>query len=57
MAAADSPAALFELLCVFFLPHKRLRIAYDNDCNFLQYALNRDPLKRVQVQLPKALGS
>jgi hypothetical protein len=51
MAAAESPAALFELLYIFFPPHKRLRIAYDNGCNFLSYALNRDPLWAASVRV------
>ena len=43
MAASESPATLFELLYLYF-PEAPLRIAYDNGCNFLVYALNRDPV-------------
>ena len=42
MPDAESPATLFELLYIFF-PDVSMRIAYDNGCNFLAYALNRDP--------------
>jgi hypothetical protein len=43
MADAESPASLFELLYCFF-PAAAKRIAYDNACNTLNYALNRDPI-------------
>jgi hypothetical protein len=42
MANSESLAMLFELLYIFF-PDEAIRIAYDNGCNFLSYALNRDP--------------
>jgi hypothetical protein len=42
MTDAESPATLFELLYLFF-PEEPMRIVYDNGCNFLSYALNRDP--------------
>lgn len=49
---AESPATLFELLYVFF-PDLHMRIGYDNACQFLAYALNRDPVwagsKRVFI--------
>jgi hypothetical protein len=42
MSDAESPATLFELFRTHFEPgHKR--IAYDNGCNLLVYALKRDP--------------
>jgi hypothetical protein len=50
MASAESPATLFELLYIFF-PEGRKRIGYDNGCNFLSYALNRDPKWAAQLQV------
>ena len=50
MACAESPATLFELLYLFF-PRAPLRIAYDNGCNFVAYALNRDPAWVAQLQV------
>lgn len=44
MADSESPASLFELLYCFFPRQQAIRIVYDNGCNFLQYALNRDPV-------------
>jgi hypothetical protein len=43
MADSESPAALFELLYLFMPSTTRMRVSYDNGCNFLGYALNRDP--------------
>lgn len=43
MADAESPAPVFEFLYVFMPPDMRKRVAYDNGCNLLRYALNRDP--------------
>lgn len=60
MADSESPATLFELLYVFFPANQSMRIVYDNGCNFLQYALNRDPVwaasKRVFVDELHAKG-
>ena len=42
MTDSESPATLFELLYLFF-PEQPMRIGYDNACNFISYALNRDP--------------
>ena len=59
MSASESPATLFELLYLFF-PEAPLRIAYDNGCNFLVYALNRDPVwasrLRVFIDTPHYKG-
>lgn len=50
MADAESPATLFELLKTHFLEPPR-RIVYDNGCNLLQYALNREPLFLLNTQI------
>jgi hypothetical protein len=42
MTNAESPRTLFDLLYCFF-PEQKMRVAYDNECNFLSYALNRAP--------------
>lgn len=51
MADAESPASLFELLYNFIPAEQAIRIVYDNGCNFLQYALNRDPVWAGQVRV------
>jgi hypothetical protein len=44
MTRAESPRTLFELLyCYFPEPEVPMRVVYDNGCNLLAYALNRDP--------------
>lgn len=50
MADSESPATLFELLYVFF-PQLPMRVVYDSGCNFLQYALNRDPEWAASVRV------
>jgi hypothetical protein len=59
MANSELPAVHFELLYIFFLD-EAIRIAYDNGCNFLSYALNRDPKwaagVRVRIDTPHYQG-
>jgi hypothetical protein len=43
MAAAESPATLFELLYTRLPANATARIMYDNACNAEQYFLNREP--------------
>ena len=42
MTDAESPRTLFELLYLYFGDFEKLRIVYDNACNFLAFCLNRD---------------
>jgi hypothetical protein len=42
MTNAESPRTLFDLLYCFF-PEQKMRVVYDNGCNFLSYAWNRVP--------------
>ena len=49
MASAESPATLFELLYLC-MPRGPLRIGYDNVCNFVAFALNRDPMWMASVR-------
>jgi hypothetical protein len=51
MPDTESPATLFELLYCFFPQDKKLRISYDNGCQFLSYALNRAPRWAGQVRV------
>ena len=51
MPDSESPATLFELLYCFLPKDIALRIAYDNGCNFLAYALNRDPLWAAHIRV------
>ena len=44
MTDAESPRTLFELLYLFCGSFEKLRIAYDNGCNFQEFCLNRDPV-------------
>lgn len=51
MTDAESPRTLFELLYLFFGVFEKLRVVYDNACNFLAFCLNRDAewAKRVHT--------
>jgi hypothetical protein len=52
MTDAESPGTLFELLYLFFTAAGgMLRVIYDNACNFLNYALNRDPAWAQSVRV------
>lgn len=51
MPDSESPATLFELLYAFLPKDKGIRISYDNGCNFLTYALNRDPVWAASVRV------
>lgn len=52
MTDAESPGTLFELLYLFFAAAGgMLRVVYDNACNFLNYALNRDPAWAKSVRV------
>lgn len=51
MPDAESPATLYELLRVFMPSDEAIRISYDNGCNFLSYALNRDHVWTASVRV------
>lgn len=51
MADTESPSTLYELLYCFFPPDKKIRISYDNGCQFLAFALNRDPQWAGQLRV------
>lgn len=51
MADSESPATLFEILYLMFPTDEEIRVTYDNGCNFLNYALNRDPEWAARVRV------
>lgn len=51
MPDAESPQTVFQFLYTKVPRARKLRLSYDNGCNFVHYVLNRDPGRMETLQV------